>query len=83
MVWCFRFLRDFGTVVMGADCALYDAVRNGLKDNEGVKHTRQLSMRALKMLVSTYLSIATPPSDPYEQLQLAVEAMYLSYYSEK
>jgi pyruvate, orthophosphate dikinase len=77
-----RFLRDFGVVVMNADSILYDAVRDGLKKNEGVAKTRQLSTRALRIMIDTYKSIAEPPDDPYEQLQLAIEAMYMSYQSE-
>ena len=80
-VYC-RFLRDFGTMVMHADRLLYDAVRDGLKKNEGVNHTHQLSTRALRMMINTYRTIAMPPDDPYEQLQLAIESMYMAYASE-
>lgn len=78
-----RFLRDFGVVVMDVDPILYNAVRDGLKKNEGVDRTRDLSARALRIMIDSYKSIAEPPEDPYEQLQLAIEAMYMSYRSER
>lgn len=82
-----RFIDMFGDVVMGIPHAKFEKVIETLKNKKGVNEDTELTAEDLKELVSSYKAVyrnATGfmfPSDPYEQLELAINAVFKSWDS--
>ncbi len=84
-----RFVQLFGKVVFGADDAEFDAVLDGAKRAQGVDEDGALDAGTLRGVVSKYKDICKKragrefPSDPYEQLELAIRAVFGSWMGER
>ena len=82
-----RFIDMFGDVVMGVPHHSFEAALESLKADRGVHNDVDLSEDDLRGLVDQYKAIyrkATGfmfPDDPYEQLRLAVNAVFSSWNS--
>lgn len=82
-----RFIDMFGDVVMGIPHEKFEEVIEKLKAKKGVDEDTDLTAEDLKELVNSYKAVyrnATGfmfPSDPYEQLQLAINAVFNSWDS--
>ncbi|XP_042513608.1 pyruvate, phosphate dikinase, chloroplastic isoform X2 [Macadamia integrifolia] len=82
-----RFLDMFGNVVMGISHSLFEEKLEDLKAAKGVKLDTELKASDLKELVALYKTVYLEakgeqfPSDPKEQLQLAVKAVFDSWDS--
>ncbi|KAL8161920.1 hypothetical protein V2J09_013409 [Rumex salicifolius] len=82
-----RFLDMFGDVVMGIPHSSFEEKLESLKAEKGVKFDAELASSDLKELVNQYKKVYLEstgqafPSDPYKQLQLAVEAVFSSWDS--
>jgi pyruvate,orthophosphate dikinase len=80
-----RFITMFGNVVMRAEREKFDAVHEAEKEKEGVKGDTEISVEGLKrtvegMKVVYEKEIGTPfPTDPHEQLKLAIAAVFNSW----
>jgi len=80
-----RLVTMFGDVVMYADREDFDAVHEAEKEREGVKGDTELSVDGLKRTVEGQKKvyervIGSPfPTDPYEQLKLAIAAVFNSW----
>ena len=80
-----RFVTMFADVVMGAERKEFDAVHEGWKKKEGVKNDPELSAKALKSVVAEQKKLYKKvvkrefPEDPYEQLRLAIAAVFNSW----
>jgi pyruvate,orthophosphate dikinase len=80
-----RLVTMFGDVVMYADREDFDAVHEAEKEREGVKGDTELSIDGLKRTVEGQKKvyekvIGSPfPTDPYEQLKLAIAAVFNSW----
>lgn len=84
-----RFIDMFGDVVMGIPHSKFEEVIEALKKKKGAKEDTELTADDLKELVNSYKAVyrnATGymfPSDPYEQLHLAINAVFNSWDSDR
>ncbi len=84
-----RFIQLFGKVVFGVDDKNFDNVLNKAKKNQGVTEDSALNVKSLKSIVSEYKSICEKftrkkfPTDPYDQLELAIKAVFGSWMGER
>ncbi len=80
-----RLITMFGNVVMRAERGNFDAVHELEKEKEGVKNDTDISIRGLKRTVEGMKKVyqkvvGSPfPTDPYEQLKLAIAAVFNSW----
>ncbi|MDI6717206.1 MAG: pyruvate, phosphate dikinase, partial [Actinomycetota bacterium] len=80
-----RFIQMFGKVVLRVEGDLFEEAINELKAKRGVKYDTDLTADDLKELVETFKGIVRKhagrdfPSDPKEQLILAIEAVFKSW----
>jgi pyruvate,orthophosphate dikinase len=84
-----RFVTMFGGVVLGIRRETFDEHLTALKARLGVTTDPEVPAPELRKLVATYKDVVaaranTPfPQDPREQLQLAVRAVFDSWYGKK
>lgn len=82
-----RFIEMFSDIVMGVDRAKFMALLARKKAEQRVTLDTELSVEALKNLVSQYLTLVTAetrrpfPSDPLEQLRMSIHAVFESWHS--
>ena len=80
-----RFINMFGDVVMGVDPQLFEDVLTAKKQAVGAEHDTDLSADDLESLCAEYKALLKEktgrlfPSDPREQLDLAVRAVFRSW----
>ena len=75
-----RLIQMFGSVVLGNPDEPYEEILEEFRAKTGVATDAELPTEALKDIVERFLEI-TPrfPSDPDEQLKLAIEAVFKSW----
>jgi len=84
-----RFVQLFGKVVFGVDDKKFDDILEETKREFIVQHDSELNAETLKKIVSKYKEICENhtekpfPSDPYKQLELAIEAVFKSWMGER
>ena len=84
-----RFIQLFGKVVFGVSDEKFDKVLDTAKKKQSVTNDSQLDVDSLKRVVTEYKKICENhtrrkfPSNPNEQLQLAVEAVFKSWMGER
>lgn len=84
-----RFIQLFGKVVFGVDDKKFDEVLENAKKNQAVQSDSALNEKSLKGIVSEYKKICEKhtgrefPTDPYEQLELAIKAVFSSWMGER
>jgi len=84
-----RFIQLFGKVVFGVSDEKFDRVLDTIKKKQGVTDDSQLDVNSLKRIVTDYKKICENhtkrkfPSNPNEQLQLAIEAVFKSWMGER
>ena len=84
-----RFIQLFGKVVFGVSDEKFDRVLDAAKKKQNVTNDSQLDVDSLKRVVTEYKKICENhtrrkfPSNPNEQLQLAVEAVFKSWMGER
>lgn len=84
-----RFVQMFGNVVMEVEHALFEEAIDEIKAKEGVKNDTELHAENLKELVVEFKKIVKKstgkdfPSNPFEQLKLAIEAVFNSWMSDR
>ena len=82
-----RFIDMFGAVVMGVHHDRFEEAMDRLKKERGVDNDVKLTADDLKLLVDRYKAIyrehtgAMFPDDPFEQLTLAINAVFESWNS--
>jgi pyruvate,orthophosphate dikinase len=80
-----RFVQLFGKIAMGVPDDAFDAAMTALKKRTGATQDVDLSADALRTLADEFLAIyaahtGSPfPSDPYQQLDLAIAAVFRSW----
>ena len=80
-----RLITMFGDVVMYAEREKFDEVLESEKEKEGVKNDPDLSVEGLKRVVEGQKRVYEEefggpfPMDPYEQLRLAIAAVFNSW----
>lgn len=84
-----RFIQLFGKVVFGIDDRMFEEVLEKAKLTQNVHVDSDLSEQSLKNVVSEYKQIcenqlgSSFPTDPYKQLELAIEAVFRSWMGER
>ncbi len=84
-----RFIQLFGKVVFGVDDTEFDKVLNGAKAKQNVTEDSALNINSLKEIVSQYKKICEKqtgkkfPTDPTQQVELAVKAVFGSWMGER
>ncbi|MCC6784867.1 MAG: pyruvate, phosphate dikinase [Planctomycetes bacterium] len=80
-----RFVQLFGKIALGVPDERFDAAMAQTKSRHGVRHDVELSATALEELAREFERIVTAhtgkpfPSDPYEQLEIAIAAVFRSW----
>jgi pyruvate, orthophosphate dikinase len=84
-----RFIQLFGKVALGISDELFDEPFEALKKREGVKEDVGLSADNLKEISGVFLEIVHGqtgrpfPEDPYEQLEVAIKAVFGSWMGKR
>ncbi|MEO1022099.1 MAG: pyruvate, phosphate dikinase [Bacteroidota bacterium] len=84
-----RFIDMFGDVVMGIPHSKFEEAIEVLKEKKGVENDTDLSADDLMELVDQYKAVYRHetgymfPNDPYEQLELAINAVFNSWDSDR
>ncbi|MFN8593832.1 MAG: pyruvate, phosphate dikinase [Thermomicrobiales bacterium] len=81
-----RLLQMFGKVVLGVDADLFEAAITDTKRAAGVTYDFELREADLKCLVARFKEIIAAagfevPGDPFQQLQMAVMAVFNSWHT--
>ena len=80
-----RFIQLFGKIAMGVPDEAFDAAMAAIKRRHGAVHDVELTADALQELAQAFLAVYREhagqplPIDPYEQLELSVEAVFRSW----
>jgi len=84
-----RFIQLFGKVVFGIDDKKFEDVLENAKKNQAVQADSALNEKALRCVVSDYRKICERhtgkpfPTDPFEQLELSIKAVFSSWMGER
>ncbi|MEK6693519.1 MAG: pyruvate, phosphate dikinase [Nitrospirota bacterium] len=84
-----RFITMFSSIVMGVDRQKFEKAIEEMKKRKGVHLDTDLSTSDLRNLVDEYKVIYKKgtgedfPSDPYEQLKKAIDAVFGSWFGER
>lgn len=84
-----RFIQLFGKIALGVSDELFDKELNTVKQDRGVKDDLALSADDLKEVSERFLRVVQEqtgkpfPSDPYEQLDLSVKAVFDSWMGKR
>ena len=84
-----RFIQLFGKVALGIDDKHFDKPFETLKKREGIREDVSLSAENLKEIASLFLEVAHTqtgrpfPEDPYQQLELAIKAVFDSWMGKR
>jgi pyruvate,orthophosphate dikinase len=84
-----RFVQLFGKVVFGVDDSKFDEVLEASKKNQNVEEDSDLNEESLKSIVKQYKQICDKhtggkfPTDPTEQVELAIKAVFGSWMGER
>jgi len=84
-----RFIQMFGRIVMGVSGEKFDEALDHVKEQRGAKQDTDLDAAALRQVVEAFLEIVRSeagrdfPSDPREQLDLAIKAVFASWFGKR
>ena len=84
-----RFIQMFGRIVLDVDGALFEPVIEEAKHRRGVEADSDLDADALREVSEAFLDLVRShagrefPTDPLEQLDLAVKAVFASWYGRR
>src|SRR6266566_826118 len=84
-----RFIQMFGRIVMGIDGAVFDEALDAAKHARGAEQDTDLDAAALREVVDAFKAIVKRetgrdfPTDPYEQLDLAIKAVFASWFGKR
>ena len=76
-----RFIQMFADVVLGVDGERYEDVIEAHKKAKGYETDPELSAEDWQAVIAEFKAIAPIPEDPFEQLRLAIEAVFTSWHS--
>jgi pyruvate,orthophosphate dikinase len=84
-----RFVAMFGRIVLGIDGRRFDEPLEAKKKARGAKADTDLTAADLRELVDEYKAVVKQdtgrdfPTDPYEQLDLAIKAVFASWFGKR
>ncbi len=76
-----RFIQMFSDVVLGVDKHHFEAVITRYKQQHGYELDTDMTADDWKAVIVEFRTLSDFPDDPFRQLLLAVEAVFLSWYS--
>ena len=76
-----RFIQMFADVVLGVDGERYEDVIEAHKKAKGYETDPEMSAEDWQTVIAEFKAIAPIPEDPFEQLRLAIEAVFTSWHS--
>ncbi|MGH2462247.1 MAG: pyruvate, phosphate dikinase, partial [Candidatus Limnocylindria bacterium] len=84
-----RFIQMFGRIVLDVDGTLFEPILDQVKHERGAATDGDLDAAALQEVAEAYLEVVRIharrefPFDPLEQLDLAIRAVFASWYSRR
>jgi pyruvate,orthophosphate dikinase len=84
-----RFIQMFGRIVMDVDPARFDHALDVAKESRGAKQDTDLDAAALRKVAEAFKQIVRDdagrefPADPQEQLDLAIKAVFASWFGKR
>jgi len=84
-----RFIQMFGSVVLGISHEKFEEVLDHYKKQQGVRLDSELTAETLKEVVKAYKELVKKetgndfPQDPYEQLEMAIRAVFESWNNDR
>jgi len=84
-----RFIQMFGDVVMGVKHRLFENVLHQVKKEKGIEFDKDLTVDDLKLIVNSYKQVIQQsvgklfPNNPYEQLEMGINAVFGSWNSDR
>jgi pyruvate,orthophosphate dikinase len=84
-----RFVQMFGRIVMGVDGERFDHALDSAKGTRGAKQDTDLDAAALREVAAAYRDIVRAdtgrefPTDPLQQLDLAIKAVFASWFGKR
>ncbi len=84
-----RLVQMFGSVVLGIEAEAFEDVLDEYKDKKGVEEDTDLKADDWKTITAEFKKIIKKekgldfPQDPYEQLRLATEAVFASWFGKR
>jgi len=84
-----RFITMFGSIVTDIDRKKFEDLLDDIKEKKGVKLDTELDADDFKTMVEKYKELYKTetgkdfPSDPYEQLKMAIKAVFDSWYGDR
>jgi pyruvate,orthophosphate dikinase len=82
-----RLLQMFGEVVLGVSGKKFDEIFDEVKQKKGLKYDVELDVEDLREIVERFKQVIREetgrdfPQNPWEQLELAIEAVFKSWYT--
>jgi len=76
-----RFIQMFADVVLGVDGHLFEHEIEKYKATNNKKLDVEMTAEDWQEIITTYKTLADFPQDPFVQLKLAVEAVFLSWHT--
>ena len=76
-----RFIQMFSDVVLGVSGHKFEQVIIDYKNEHGKNDDTDMSAEDWQAVIASYKTFTDFPQDPFEQLRLAVEAVFLSWYT--
>jgi pyruvate, orthophosphate dikinase len=76
-----RFLQMFGDVVLGIDKELYEDILTNTKKRRNIAHESEFNENELKYVIEEFKKLIYIPDDPWTQLMMSIEAVFLSWNS--
>jgi pyruvate, orthophosphate dikinase len=84
-----RFIQMFGRIVMGVEGHRFEEAFDHAKEQRGIHEDTDLDAAALREISQQFRQIVREdtgrefPSDPYEQLDLAIKAVFASWFGKR
>ncbi len=84
-----RFIQMFGRIVLDVDGTLFEPILEQAKEARGVEADSDLDADALREVAESFLAVVRShsgrefPTEPLEQLDLAVKAVFASWYGRR
>ncbi|HVM29648.1 MAG TPA: pyruvate, phosphate dikinase [Candidatus Limnocylindrales bacterium] len=84
-----RFIQMFGRIVMGVEGHRFEEAFDHAKEQRGVNEDTDLDADALREVAEQFRQIVRDdtgrefPADPYEQLDLAIKAVFASWFGKR
>src|SRR4051794_21656301 len=78
-----RFVQMYGNVVMGVEGEKFEDAIKAIKKDRGVTEDTELDVDALRQLTEEFKGFYEFPSDPQEQLQGAIRAVFDSWLGDR